>query len=443
MPFRLFGQIKRFISVCTLLFAAWGTTFAADLHDLKTAAIASPGNPTPWIVLAQEALLQNELEESIAAYLYVREHFPGRADGWVGLIRVYGLAGDCVHSSDMAKSAVKCFPNHPQVILEAAWALFQCDDWHRAFRLYRRFSQLVPEDVRGYTGAGWSLFYMNEVAAARGAWQRALEINPDEPSALEGLALAPTVPRFSLLSGIQGFLFSPESIKRKAAEVSCLGVWEGERLFLKTGGRGYQSITDPTYPSDRRWLTGIEVGWKQLPDLRYKMTVLHTFESSNLLDHAWVTALHVALRQRISIQIDRGVYPALTADHFRGSAMLPMGGKVCLYGEYIHTVLDYDTPGFDRQYHGGSMAASYQFPWIRISGGFFGGEGAFQLLDNLELFDTPDVFGNGFFVTSEFDWRQSHLEFGGFSRQVQHPDETNTGIFTFQIKFSQSVPGIL
>lgn len=100
------------------------------------------------------------------------------------------LSGRVDQAVAVLEKGVVAYPNDPEIASSYGKALASNGDFEQALRVIRQTQQPDRPDWKLYSAEGAILDQVGQTAAARDAYQKALQIAPGEPSILNNLALS-------------------------------------------------------------------------------------------------------------------------------------------------------------------------------------------------------------------------------------------------------------
>lgn len=154
----------------------------------KVRADAGPGYflaaRTGWL-----AYLAGKLPEAVAAYQEAIRLAPNAIEPKIGLTLPL-LAGAKWRELELAcREILKLDGAHAVARARLAAAFYGVGNYPDAAVVYRRLAEEYPAELDHKTGLGWALAKLGRVKDAKEIFAAVLAVSPDNPNALEGMAL--------------------------------------------------------------------------------------------------------------------------------------------------------------------------------------------------------------------------------------------------------------
>jgi cellulose synthase operon protein C len=196
--------------------------FSEAEQDMRKAAEVAPGNPAPYVQMGNLHQLQKQYPEAIKFYQQALDKDPASSDALQGLMNTYLAQKQPDQAVAAAKSQIAKSPNVSGFYDLLGTALFQKKDYtgadaafHKAVELDKNNSDALlklaqaqaaegsasqalatykqsikdhPREISFYILAGMMYESQNNFDQARGMYQQALNIKPDDPLASNNLA---------------------------------------------------------------------------------------------------------------------------------------------------------------------------------------------------------------------------------------------------------------
>jgi tetratricopeptide (TPR) repeat protein len=154
----------------------------------KNAVAADPEHSAEaHLLLASIYQSKGQLEEAAQEFKQVLKLAPGTVAADVALSRLYAAKGDKAAALDFAEQAVKLAPTDPDARITLVRAVLSSGDTNRADREIRAMLARFPTSSAVHVQAGGLFLARKDLAAARAAFNRAIELDAASPDALAGL----------------------------------------------------------------------------------------------------------------------------------------------------------------------------------------------------------------------------------------------------------------
>lgn len=148
-----------------LLFALPSTGIAQDSTETSVAPMDSTGSEIP----ADSALRIMELQDKIK-----KDPYDGEAHTELGILYTNEKMFDEARNQFIA--AIQCAPGEPLTHLNLAVALLKMKAWKEAIQPLTAFSNLAPDDGRGYILLGDAYSHLDQTDKARENWEAGLRM---------------------------------------------------------------------------------------------------------------------------------------------------------------------------------------------------------------------------------------------------------------------------
>ncbi len=146
----------------------------------------------PYLAAMRVAWLHFSAGNHAQAELHYRsaaQHKPGALSPCLGLLNAANGRGDAAAAAKAGEMALAIDKNHPGALYAVAWGAFLEGRHETAGAAYERILELYPEETAAASGAAWSAFHRNRTAEARRWFRHVLAMDPGFPDAAEGLRL--------------------------------------------------------------------------------------------------------------------------------------------------------------------------------------------------------------------------------------------------------------
>lgn len=120
-------------------------------------------------------------------------------------ISVHFYNGEYDKAADLIKKGIKKWPKRAELYAWYGATLLDTGNHDKAYEQYRKAAELVPNVPEYHSGSGYSLLniYVDRAKRSIAAFEKALEIDPDNVGALEGLGIVyVSIDRKYLANGI-------------------------------------------------------------------------------------------------------------------------------------------------------------------------------------------------------------------------------------------------
>lgn len=140
-----------------------------SLAQDSTAVSAAPTDSTADQIPANSALRIMELQEKLK-----KDPYDGKAHTELGILYTKEKMYDEARNAFIA--AIQCAPGEPLTHLNLAVALIKMKSWREAIQPLTAFSNLAPEDGRGYILLGDAYSHLDQMDKARANWESGLRM---------------------------------------------------------------------------------------------------------------------------------------------------------------------------------------------------------------------------------------------------------------------------
>jgi tetratricopeptide (TPR) repeat protein len=130
---------------------------------------------------------KGQLEEAESEFKQVLKFAPGTVAADVALSRLYSVKGNKAAALEFAEEAVKLAPGDPDTRMTLVRVLLTNGDTERADREIRRMLLMFPNSSAVQVQAGGLFLARKDLASARAAFNRAIELDASSADALAGL----------------------------------------------------------------------------------------------------------------------------------------------------------------------------------------------------------------------------------------------------------------
>jgi len=159
------------------------------LATMRQVRSATGGSYFVVVRMAWLAYLGGKHAEAVAGYEEAIRFAPAAIEPRIGLTLPL-LAQQSWRPLEVAcREVLKLDPNHMLARARLAHANYSVGNYPDAAVLYRKLVDEYPADLDHQTGLGWALARMGRVKEAKAIFQQVLAVSPDNPNALQGMAL--------------------------------------------------------------------------------------------------------------------------------------------------------------------------------------------------------------------------------------------------------------
>lgn len=114
---------------------------------------------------------------------------PGAIEAKIGLTLVLYVAQRWKALETACKQVLAEDPKHPAVRARLAASYYNLGNYPDSAAVYRKLMDGFPAELDYQTGYGWALLRMGKRDEARKYFQAVLAVSPDNPNALQGMAM--------------------------------------------------------------------------------------------------------------------------------------------------------------------------------------------------------------------------------------------------------------
>lgn len=114
---------------------------------------------------------------------------PGAIEAKIGLTLVLYVAQRWKALETACKQVLAEDPKHPTVRARLAASYYNLGNYPDSAAVYRKLMDGFPAELDYQTGYGWALLRMGKRDEARKYFQAVLAVSPDNPNALQGMAM--------------------------------------------------------------------------------------------------------------------------------------------------------------------------------------------------------------------------------------------------------------
>jgi len=180
--------------------------YANDQYDKADAALnrerqLSPGDPGVLAFVGQLAEEMNHADEAISAYESLVAIQPDHKEAWVSLGNLYAGKGDSAKSEAAYRKVTELDPANAAEVFYNIGAVIRNKtnpsqaDTRKAVEAFRKAVELKPDYGAAYKELGYALLNLGEMADARAALEKYLEVEPKAKDAGELRALLGGLPK--------------------------------------------------------------------------------------------------------------------------------------------------------------------------------------------------------------------------------------------------------
>ncbi len=180
--------------------AAQGRHAEAE-ERLRAVAERSPDDPEVWVRLAWLADQAGRTDQAIAAHEKVVSLDPLRVESWMSLGDLYAATGALDKSEQAYQKVVALDPENAYktffnlgVLIEGKPHPSPADE-ARAIKAFRRAVEIKPDYAKAHLHLAYALLRTGDLAGARKAFERYLELEPQAPEAAEVRGFVENLPR--------------------------------------------------------------------------------------------------------------------------------------------------------------------------------------------------------------------------------------------------------
>ena len=197
---------KSILVFCLLAAAGWGArAVAASIAYRDTAGETnlahgpkavyygnrliqlSPVNPKAWNVYAKALEVNGQTDAALAAYQKSFDLNPHFVENLMAMADLKAKAGEFQEALDLSQRALAVTPNYVGPLWVEAYAQYQLKQWGPAADCFQRFIDFAPQSLDAWVGLGVCDSHMGKKREAVAAWQRAHQLDPQEPQVIQFL----------------------------------------------------------------------------------------------------------------------------------------------------------------------------------------------------------------------------------------------------------------
>ncbi|RPI64736.1 MAG: tetratricopeptide repeat protein [Planctomycetaceae bacterium] len=231
---------------------AWGDFYTAETI-FRNALAGDENNVAIRLKLANLLAGMQRYDEAEGMY---RKLLPVcRTDALIGLAEVKFLKKSFDQSAKLASEVPADSPSGLAALSLQAGALLEAKEYDQALNLFEELSQNKSQMLEGLLGLGATLRAMGRVEAANAAYNKALDIEPDNPIALLAIHGLPTSAAGKLVDKLPGKPTSAAALTRWAEALAAKGLRPAATECYRAALR-----SDPSYFPAVIGLAGVLAG---------------------------------------------------------------------------------------------------------------------------------------------------------------------------------------
>jgi predicted O-linked N-acetylglucosamine transferase (SPINDLY family) len=189
----LLGQVVQRNPESTAFQNSWGRLLLfrgrreEALEALRKSLELSPQNPEAFFNLAEAELTNKQLDDAATHYEHCLLLHPTHPTARFGLAQAIRLRDGWAAAIAHYQLAVVNAPDNPGFRQHLGMALMQSGHVGAALPVFLKITEQWPEHFDGWTALGAIHFVQGRLPEAIQAYEKALELSPDHPNALDGL----------------------------------------------------------------------------------------------------------------------------------------------------------------------------------------------------------------------------------------------------------------
>lgn len=157
------------------------------LNALKKALDLSPQNPEALFNLAEAELMDLRLDDAKSHYEQCLVLHPTHSSARFGLAQAIRLRDGWAAAIPHYQLAVANAPDNPSIQQHLGMALLQSGHLDTALPVFLKITERWPDFFEGWTGQAAIFFVQGRLPESIKAYEKALELQPNNPQALDGL----------------------------------------------------------------------------------------------------------------------------------------------------------------------------------------------------------------------------------------------------------------